>query len=244
MHFSTSYNRRPTQQELNDSRRDAIGRLISDLSLVFDWGRANLDLFNTSKPQFLQLSTRHNFPHNYPLFFNDTQLILFPTLNTLSLPFTKNLNWQFHISTLAKSASKNLGVLWRLRPFFSSSQLLALYRSLIRPCIEYGSHIWGDSTHTPLLNRVQSKTFRLINSPPLTDCLDSLSHRRIVASLSLFYSYFHIDCSSELANCMPPPYSRPRCTRLSNSLHPYSVHLSNARVNQYLHSQIPYTGKL
>ena len=27
LHFSTSYNRRPTQQELSDSRRDARGRL-------------------------------------------------------------------------------------------------------------------------------------------------------------------------------------------------------------------------
>ena len=81
-------------------------------------------------------------------------------------------------------------------------------------------------------------------SPPLTDCLDSLSHRRNVASLSIFYRYFHADCSSELANCMPPPLPRPRCTRLSTSSHPYSVHLPNARVNQYLHSFIPYTGKL
>ena len=51
-------------------------------------------------------------------------------LNTLGLSFTKTLNWQFHISTLAKSASNKLGVLWRLRPFFFPSQLLALYRTL------------------------------------------------------------------------------------------------------------------
>ena len=74
LHFSTSYNRRPTQQELNDSRRDAIGRLTSDLSLAYDWGRAKLFLFIASKTQFLQLSTRHNLPDNYPLFVNDTQL--------------------------------------------------------------------------------------------------------------------------------------------------------------------------
>ncbi|ORD92879.1 hypothetical protein ECANGB1_2401, partial [Enterospora canceri] len=211
---------------------------------VSNWGRANFVLFNASKTQFLQLFTRHNLPDNYPLFFNDTQLPLSSTLNTLVLSFTKNLNWKFHISTLAKSASKKLGVLWRLRPFFSPSQLLALYRGLIRPCMEYGSHVWGGSTHTALLNRVESKAFCLINSPPLTDCLDSLSHRRNVASLSIFYRYFHADCSSELANCMPPPLPRPRCTRLSTSSHPYSVHLPNARVNQYLHSFIPYTGKL
>ena len=34
-------------------------------------------------------------------------------------------------------------VLWSLYPFFSPSQLLALYRGLIRPCMEFGSHVWG-----------------------------------------------------------------------------------------------------
>ena len=78
----------------------------------------------------------------------------------------------------------------------------------------------------------------------VSDCCDSLSHRRNVASLSIFYRYFHADFFSELANCMPPLLPRPRCLRLSTSSHLYSVHLPNARVNQYLHSFIPYTGKL
>jgi hypothetical protein len=43
---------------------------------------------------------------------------------------------------------------------------------------------------------------------------------------------------------MPPPLPRPRCTRLSTFSHPYSIHLSNSRVNQHLHSFIPFTGKL
>ena len=66
-------------------------------------------------------------PDNYPLFSNDTQLLLSSTLNTLGLSFTKNLKWQFHISTFAKSASKKLSVLWRLRLIFSPSHVLALY---------------------------------------------------------------------------------------------------------------------
>ena len=56
--------------------------------------------------------------------------------------------------------------------FFSPFQLLALYRSLIRPCMEYGSHVWGDSTNTALLK--EFKAFHFLNSFPLTDCLDSL----------------------------------------------------------------------
>ena len=144
LHCSTSYNRRLTQQELSDSRQDAIGRVNSGLSLDSDWGRSNLVLFNASKTQLLQLSTRYSFPDNYPLFFNYTQLPLSSALNTIGPSFTKNLNWQFNIYTVAKSASKKLGVLWRLRPFFSPSKLLALNRGLIRPCMEYGSHVlWG-----------------------------------------------------------------------------------------------------
>ena len=100
----------------------------------------------------------------------------------------------------------------------------------------------GFNSHSSF-NRVESKAFRLMNSP-LTEYPDSLSYQQIVASLSIFYRYFHADCSSEFANCMPPPLPWLRCTRLSTSFHPYLLHLSNARVNQYLHSFIPCTGKL
>ena len=128
LHFSTSYNRRRTEQELSDSRRDAIGCITSDRSLVSDCGWANQVLFNSSKTQFLQLFTQHNLPDNYLLFINDTQLPLSSTLNTPGLSFTKNQNLQFHIYIRAKSASKKLDVLSRLCPFFSVSQLLAYLR--------------------------------------------------------------------------------------------------------------------
>merc|ERR1712035_111623 len=166
------------------------------------------------------------------------------TLNILGLSFTKTLNWKFHISSIAKTASKKMGVLWRMHQFFSPSQLLTVYKGLVRPCMEYASHVWGGFTHTVLLDRVESKAFRLINSPPLTDCLQPLLFRRNVASLSIFYRYFHANCSSELANCMPPPLMRPRCTRLSTFSHPNTVQTPYARVDQYLHSFIPFTGKL
>ena len=47
--FQLIFPRRPTQQELNNSRMDAMEHLTSDLSLISDWGQANLVLLNTSK---------------------------------------------------------------------------------------------------------------------------------------------------------------------------------------------------
>ena len=137
LHFSTSFDRRPSQLELQHSRRDAAERLTSDLSVISDWGRRNLVSFNASKTQFLHLSTRHNLPDSYPLYFSDTQLSPSHTLDILGLSFTKNLNWKLHISSLARSASSKLGVLHRLRQFFSPTQTLALYKGLVRPRMEY-----------------------------------------------------------------------------------------------------------
>ena len=81
--------------------------------------------------------------------------------------------------------------------------------------MEYASHIWGGSSHTVRLEMVESTAFRLINSPPLTDSLQSLSARRTVASLSLYYRYYNGHCSSELASRIPSPLRRARATRLS-----------------------------
>ncbi len=89
-----------------------------------------------------------------------------------------------------------------------------MYRGFVRPCMEYACHVWGGSTHTSLLDRVESKAFRLIRSTSLTSCLLPLNSRRDVAFLSILYRYFHANCSSELANCMPPLLSRPRHTLL------------------------------
>ena len=105
---------------------------------------------------------------------------------------------------LAKTASMKLGVLSRLRQYYSPPHLLTLYRGLILPCMEYASHVWGGSTHTALLNRVESKAFRLINSSFLTDCFQPLSHRRNVASLALFYCYFMLTAFLiSLTACLP-----------------------------------------
>ncbi len=89
--------------------------LTSDLSFISDWGRRNLVFFNASKTHFIHISTRHNLPDVYPLFFDNTQLYPPFTLNILGLSLTPSLNWKFHISSPTKSLSTRLGVLYRLR---------------------------------------------------------------------------------------------------------------------------------
>ena len=72
LHYSFQFERRPFQQQLIDSRRMALEQLTSDLSCILNLGRENMVVFNASKTQFLHLSTRHNLPHNYDIFFENT----------------------------------------------------------------------------------------------------------------------------------------------------------------------------
>ncbi len=183
-----------------------------------------------------QLSPYSLITHNYFL-LEELTFLVSPSLIIL----TRNRTSLLHIT---KSASSRLGVLYRLQHFLSPQQMLTIYKGLVRPCLEYASHICGGSTHTALLDRVESNDFRLIGSPPLTDCLLNLKSRRTVASLSIFYRYFHAHSSSELTDCMPPPLLRPRRIRLSTFAHPYSIQTPYARVNQYLHSFILFGGQL
>ncbi len=127
---------------------------------------------------------------------------------------------------------------------FSPNQLLSTYKGLVRPRVEYASHVWGGSTHCNLLDRVESKAFRYISSPPLTDWLQPLKFRRSVASLSIFYCCIHAYCSSNVAACMPPLLPLPRCTRLATDAPSHTIQIPYARVNQYLYSFIPFPSQL
>ena len=92
---------------------------------------------------------------------------------------------------------------------------------------------------------VQSRAIRLINNPNLTNSLQSLSHNRLVADLSIFYRYFHGHCSQEIKNIIPDPVvRRVQTTRSSTYSHPCQVTLPNPRTLSHKSSFIPRTSQL
>ena len=81
--------------------------------------------------------------------------------------------------------------------FLTPESILYLYKSIIWLCMEYCSHIWGGapkSHRLDLLDRVQKRVVSLV-SYGLSSDLPALSHRRNVATLSLFYKYYYGKCS-------------------------------------------------
>ena len=151
-----------------------------------------------------------------PVFTNSHKLDISSSITQLGLSISSNLTWKPHINSTAMHASQKLGFLSRARGYLSP-QLLTKCKSQIRPSLEYCSHVWSGAPKSSLhlLDRVQSKAIRLINNPNLTNSLQSLSHCRLVADLSIFYRYFHGNCSQEIKNIIPDPVRHVRTTRSS-----------------------------
>ena len=89
-------------------------------------------------------------------------------ISMLGVTLGLDLSWNDHITTTAKAEAYKLGLLFRSRCYFTPSSLLALSKAQIRPCLEYGSHLWrGASKHslaTP--DAIQKPAFRLIDDSP------------------------------------------------------------------------------
>ena len=62
----------------------------------------------------------------------------------LGLTFSSKLDWGSYIISIAKTASKKIGALFRSMKFLSPEVALHLYKSAIRRCIEYCCHVWSD----------------------------------------------------------------------------------------------------
>ena len=95
------------------------------------------------------------------------------------------MDWKPYIQSIAKVASRKVGSLYRAPYFLTPESILYMYKSTIRPCIEYCSRIWGGAPRShglDLLHRVQNRVVSFVGSG-LAAGLQALSHKRDVAGL-------------------------------------------------------------
>ena len=97
--------------------------------------------------------------------------------------------------------------------FLSSEVALYLYKSTIRPHMEYCCHVWDGAPrcYLELLDKLQKWICRAVG-PSLAASLDPLPHCQNVAILIFFYRCYCGRCSCELAQLGPLRYPWVRST--------------------------------
>ena len=211
-------------------------QLESDLRDIVD--------FNAGKTQ-LVLFDRSNNTDSIDVKMDGSVLEEKSSFKMLGLTLSSKLDWGSYIISIAKTASKKIGALIRSMKFLSPQVALYLYKSTIRPCMEYCFHVWAGapSCYLELLDKLQKRICRTVG-PSLAASLEPLAYRRNVASLSLFYRYYFGRCSSELAQLVPLPFSRGRSTRYSDRFHYSSVTIPRCYKDFYVNSFFLRTARL
>ena len=111
----------------------------------------------------------------------------------LGVSVASDLSWNEHISSVAKSAARKIGFLFRSKRFFTPLHLLTLYEAQIRPCLEYDSHLWtGTSKYSlatldTIQKRAVSKILSIINKKNLKKYTSKL-----ISLIYLKKTYFYV----------------------------------------------------
>ena len=235
---------RCTSKNVDDEK--VASDLSSDLENVVEWGKTWHVSFNPSKTKLVTFHHKRGIVQFNPVQMDQVVLENSPCLERLlGLKLTPDLKWNSYILSVAKEAGRMVGSFYRSKKFLTPAAILYLYKSQIRPKMEYCCHIWSGASDASLssLDRVQRRLKRLVGED-LFATLQPLSHRRKVASLSLLYRYYNGKCSQELHDMVPPHMTFPRTTRYSShtlSHHPHSLQVEGNCPKYHLDSFFPRT---
>ena len=121
-----------------------------------DWGKKWLVDSNAGRIQLVSFNRSKN-TGSIDVKMDGSALKEKSSSKMLGLTFFSKLDWGSYILYIVKTASKKVGVLIRSMNFLSPEVALYLYKSSIRPCMEYCCHVWAGarSCYLELLDKLQ-----------------------------------------------------------------------------------------
>ena len=188
-----------------------------------DWSKKWLVDFNAGKTQLVSFDWSNN-TGGTDVKIDRSVLEEKSSFKVLGLNYPSKLDWGSYIISITKTVSKKIGALICSVKSLSPEDALYLYKSTIRPWLEYCCYVWAGapSCYLELLVKLQKQICRTVG-PSLSTSLEPLAHCRNLASLSFFYRYYFGRCSSELVRLVSLPFSRGRSTCYSDRIHNFSV---------------------
>ena len=130
--------------------------LESDPPDIVDWGNKRLVDFSAGKTQLVSFDQSNN-TGSIDVKMNGPVLEKKLSFKMLGVTFSSKFDWSSYIICIAKTASKKIGALICSMKFLSPEVALYLYKSTIRPCMEYCCHVWAGapSCYLELLDKLQ-----------------------------------------------------------------------------------------
>ena len=83
-----------------------------------------------------------NYP---PLFFNENVVPITTLQKHLGMFLDRKLNFSEHLKTIFQKTSKTIGLLCKRQTLLSRAPLITIYKSFIRPHLDYGGMIYDQT---------------------------------------------------------------------------------------------------
>ena len=116
-------------------------QLQHDINLLYEWSRNWQLKFNISKCYLLHLGKPHEFGK---YMIDGTVIKACDVVKDLGVQIDKQLKFHDHTTTVAKKANRIVAIIRKtFHQQFDKTTLINLYKTYVRPVIEYGNAIWG-----------------------------------------------------------------------------------------------------
>ena len=199
--------------DINKSCND----LNSDLSLINDWAFQWKMSFNPDpNKQAAEVTfSRKKNPLGQPdVFFNNFPVNSTHSQKHLGLILDTKLNFDSHLKEKISKANKGIGTIKRLYKNLPRNALLSIYKSFIRPHLDYADIIYDQPHNQSLSDRIESVQYNAALA--ITGAirgtsrerlyqelgLESLSNRRWYRRLTMFFNIASGNCPNYLTNIL------------------------------------------
>ena len=162
---------------VNDANK-SFENLSNDLCIISNWAYQWKMSFNPDRSKQAQevIFSRKTSIQSHPaLTFDNSPVIKTMHHKHLGLILDEKLNFKEHLKEKMSKAYKGIAVLRKLQNIIPRNSLLTIYKSFIRPHLDYGDIIYHQPNNGSLCQKIESIQYQ--SAPAITGAIHGISQK-------------------------------------------------------------------
>ena len=162
-----------------------------DLLKIQDWAYQWKISFNsdqTKQAQEIILSRKKTATMHPPLFLKNSEINLSSNQKHLEATLDSKLSFNEHINDKIRQANKGVGLFRRQQTFLPCASLLTIYKSFIRPLLDYAYVIYDQTSNASFSKKIESAQYNAALAIPRD--IKGSCHEQLCQEIGLDYLYW------------------------------------------------------
>jgi hypothetical protein len=110
----------------------------------------------------MHFATKNNSLNNFDIMYEDKKLTTVDSIKFLGLTLDNSLSWKKHIEAIVPKLSAATFAMRAVQPFLSLDSFKLIYYSYFHSILSYGIILWGNTTHSNVIFKMQKKIVRIM----------------------------------------------------------------------------------